>query len=175
MRIHRFEKLWLAAAFVLIAAFIATIVYGSLGAGVAMVGDEGGTVNPDNPTASDNFRDPGVYQTGDGEYAVYVEARQFAFSPGTNQPIRVPADAEVTFHVTSGDVTHGFELVGTNVNTMVIPGQVAELTVEFDEARTHHIVCHEYCGAAHHAMEGTIEVVPRDQFEAQNDVPEVSD
>jgi cytochrome c oxidase subunit 2 len=174
MRIHRFEKLWLAAAFVLIAAFIATIVYGSLGAGVAMVGDEGGTVDPDDPTASDNFREPGVYQTGDGEYAVYVEARQFAFAPGTNEPIRVPADAEVTFHITSSDVTHGFELVGTNVNTMVIPGQVAELTVEFDEARTHHIVCHEYCGAAHHAMEGTVEVVPQDQFQSQ-DVPEVNE
>lgn len=174
MRIHTFEKLWLAAAFVLIAAFIATIVYGSLGAGVAMVGDEGGTVDPDDPTASDNFREPGVYQAGDGEYDVYVRAYQFGFAPGSNEPIRVPANSEVTFHITSSDVTHGFEVVGTNVNTMVIPGQVAELTVEFDEARTHYVACHEYCGAAHHAMEGTIEVVPQDQFESQ-DAPEVSD
>ncbi|MDL0140135.1 cytochrome c oxidase subunit II [Halobacterium salinarum] len=179
MRIHRFEKLWLGAAFVLIVAFIATIVYGSLGPGVAMVGDDGGTVNPDNPTAADNFRDPGVYQADDDSYDVYVEARQFAFSPGTSEPIRVPADTNVTFHITSGDVTHGFELVGTNVNTMVIPGQVAQLTVNFDEARTHHIVCHEYCGPAHHAMEGSIEVVPQSEFtppqQAAADQSEVTD
>lgn len=168
MKIHRFEKLWLVAAFVLIAAFIATIVYGSLVSGVSMVSDDGGTVDPDDITASENFREPGVYQTGDGEYDVYVEARQFAFVPGTNSPIRVPANTEVTFHVTSSDVTHGFELVGTNVNTMVIPGQVAQLTVEFDEpGTTHHIVCHEYCGAAHHDMEGTVEVVAQENFDAQ--------
>ena len=167
MNIHRFEKLWLVAAFVLIAAFIATIVYGSLVSGVSMVSDDGGTVDPDDITASENFRDPGVYQADDGSYEVYVEARQFAFVPGTNSPIRVPANTEVTFYVTSSDVTHGFELVATNVNTMVIPGQVAELTVEFDEPGTHHIVCHEYCGAAHHDMEGTVEVVAQENFDGQ--------
>jgi cytochrome c oxidase subunit 2 len=171
MEIHRFEKIWLVAALVLIAAFIATIVYGTLGAGVSMVNDDGGTVDPSDITASENFRDPGVYQTGDGEYAVYMEARQFAFEPGTGEPVRVPAGSEVTFYITSSDVTHGFNLVGTNVNTMVIPGQVAEITVAFDDPGTHHIACHEYCGAAHHAMEGQVEVVPRSQF----DTSEVTD
>ncbi|MFB6072124.1 MAG: cytochrome c oxidase subunit II [Halobacterium sp.] len=168
MEIHRFEKVWLAASFLLIVGFIATIVYGTLGAGVTMVDDSGGTVDPTNPTASENFREPGVYQDGDGGYDVYVIARQFAFAPGTGSPIRVPADTKVTFYVTSADVTHGFNVVGTNINTMVIPGQVAELTVEFDEPGTYHIACNEYCGAGHHAMEGTIQVVPRDQYSAQS-------
>ncbi|WP_311172904.1 cytochrome c oxidase subunit II [Halobellus ordinarius] len=168
MEIHRFEKLWLGASLLLIVALIATIVYGAVGPGVAMVDDSGGTVDPSDLTASDNFREPGVYEADDGGYDVYVRAYQFAFEPGSNSPIRVPADTEVTFYVTSGDVTHGFNLAGTNVNTMVIPGQVAEITVTFDEPGTHYIVCNEYCGAAHHTMRGTVEVVPRDQFDQQS-------
>jgi cytochrome c oxidase subunit 2 len=164
MEIHRFEKFWTGAALLIIVAFIGTIVYGALGAGVAMVDDSGGTVDPDDPTASDNFREPGVYTTDDGDVEVYVIARQFLFSPGSTEPIRVPADTEVTFFVTSGDVTHGFQLAGTNLNTMVIPGQVAEITVEFDETGTEYIICNEYCGSAHHDMRGTVEVVPQSAF-----------
>jgi cytochrome c oxidase subunit 2 len=164
MEIHRFEKLWTGAALLIIVAFIGTIVYGALGAGVAMVDDSGGTVDPDDPAASDNFNEPGVYTTDDGDVEVYVIARQFLFSPGSTEPIRVPADTEVTFYVTSGDVQHGFQLAGTNVNTMVIPGQVAEITVEFDETGTHHIICNEYCGSGHHDMRGTVEVVSQSAF-----------
>ncbi|MFB6089603.1 MAG: cytochrome c oxidase subunit II [Halobellus sp.] len=168
MEIHRFEKLWLGASLLLIVGLIATIVYGAVGPGVAMVDDSGGTVDPSNLTASENFREPGVYESDDGGYDVYVRAQQFSFQPGSGSPIRVPADTEVTFYITSSDVTHGFNVVGTNVNTMVIPGQVAEITVNFDEPGTYHVVCNEYCGAAHHAMEGTIEVVPRSQYELQS-------
>jgi cytochrome c oxidase subunit 2 len=171
MEIHRFEKLWLVASLVLIAAFIGTIVYGAVGAGVAMVDNSGGQVDATDPTASDNFREPGVYRTSDGEYDVYVLARQFSFQPGSGNPIRVPEGSTVTFHVTSGDVTHGFNVVGTNLNTMVIPGQVAELTVEFGEPRSYHVACNEYCGAAHHDMTGTIVVVPADEFDA-SEVPD---
>jgi len=166
MEIHRFEKIWLVVSLLMIVAFIGTIVYGALGAGVAMI-DDGGTVDPDDPASSDNFREPGVYQTDDGETEVYVVSRQFLFQPGTSEPIRVPANTDVTFHVASADVTHGFQLVGTNVNTMVIPGQIAELTVNFEEPGTYRIVCNEFCGSGHHDMEGTVEVVPQAQYGGQ--------
>lgn len=165
MEIHRFEKVWLVASLLLIVAFIGTIVYGAVGAGVAMVGDPGGTVNATDPTASEYVREPGVYADPDGGVDVYVVARQFSFVPGSGEPIRLPADTAVTFYVTSADVTHGFNVVGTNLNTMVIPGQVAKLTVEFEEPGTYHVVCNEYCGAAHHAMEGTIVVVPASEYQ----------
>ncbi|MFB6196825.1 MAG: cytochrome c oxidase subunit II [Halobacteriaceae archaeon] len=164
MNIHVFEKIWLGVSLLLIVSFIGTIVYGSLVAGVSMVDDEGGTVDPSNIVGSENFREPGVYRSSDGTYDVYIIARQFAFSPGTGQAIRIPADTKVTLHITSGDVVHGFQVTGTNINTMVIPGQVSQMTVKFDEPGTYHIVCNEYCGAGHHVMEGTIEVVPKDQF-----------
>ena len=169
MHVHRFERLWFGASLVLIVAFIGTIVYGAVGPGVAMVDDSGGTVEPSviadgNYDQVDNFREPGVYDTDDG-VEVYVVARQYLFQPGTSEPIEVPAGEPVTFHVTSPDVTHGFNLAGTNVNSMVIPGQIAEFTVTFDEPGEHGIVCHEYCGDGHHTMEGQVVVVEQSQFD----------
>ncbi|MFB6159874.1 MAG: cytochrome c oxidase subunit II [Haloferacaceae archaeon] len=165
MEIHRFEKLWVVASLVLIVGFIATVTYGAVGAGVQMVDDSGGTVDPNNLDQHPRFSEPGVYQSGPNSYDVYVVARQFLFQPGTSQPIRVPAGSQVTFHVTSADVTHGFEVVGTNVNLMVIPGQIAEVTVQFDRPAEYGVVCHEYCGAGHHTMAGQLVVVPQDQYE----------
>ncbi|MCT9094582.1 cytochrome c oxidase subunit II [Haloarchaeobius sp. HME9146] len=167
MHIHRFEKLWLGVALLLIVGFIATITYGAIGAGVEMVDDKGGQVDPQALDEHPEFSDPGVVKTGPNEYHVYIVARQFSYNPGTpdvSRPIRVPTDANVTFHITSGDVIHGFELAGTNINTMVIPGQVATIKTRFDEADTYGIVCHEYCGANHHNMEGKVVAVPSDQY-----------
>jgi cytochrome c oxidase subunit 2 len=165
MEIHRFEKGWIVAALVLIVLFIGTVTYGTVGAGVTMVSDEGGTIDPEALSDHPEFSDPGVRETGENTYDVYVIARQFAFQPGTNEPIRLPAGSEVTFYVTSADVTHGFYLTGTNVNTMVLPGQIAQLTVTFDEPGTHGLICHEYCGAAHHEMGGTVEIVPPAEYD----------
>jgi cytochrome c oxidase subunit 2 len=165
MEIHRFEKIWLVAALLLIVGFIGTIVYGAVGAGVAMVNDEAGTVDPDN-LENTEFADPGVRKVGPNEYDVYIVAKQFYFDPGSQQAIRVPADSTVNFYVTSGDVTHGFGVVGTNVNAMVIPGQVTKMTVEFEEPGKYGIVCNEYCGSGHHAMAGNLRVLPKDEYNA---------
>jgi cytochrome c oxidase subunit 2 len=166
MEIHRYEKLWTVASLLLIVGFIATVTYGAVGAGVTMVDDSGGTIDPGSLDETE-FSDPGVERVGEDEYEVRVVARQFLFEPGTSEPIRVPADSEVTFYVTSADVTHGFEVVGTNVNVMVLPGRVAEVTVRFDEPAEYGIVCHEYCGAAHHTMAGQLVVVPEDEYDTE--------
>jgi cytochrome c oxidase subunit 2 len=168
MEIHRFEKLWVALALLLIVGFIGTVTYGAVGAGVKMVDDSGGTVDANALNEHPRFGEPGTYQTGENEYEVYVISRQFLFEPGTNEPIRVPAGSTVTFHITSSDVIHGFEVAGTNVNLMAIPGQVARITVQFEETREYGIICHEYCGAAHHTMEGQIQVVPGSEFSASD-------
>lgn len=169
MHVHRFERLWFGASLVLIVAFLGTIVYGAVGPGVAMVDDSGGTVEPSviadgDYEAADNFREPGVYDTEEG-VDVYVVARQYLFQPGTTEPIRVPVGEPVTFHVTSSDVVHGFNLAGTNVNSMVIPGQIAEFSVTFDETAEYGLLCHEYCGSGHHTMAGKVVVVEQSEFE----------
>jgi cytochrome c oxidase subunit 2 len=166
MHVHRFERLWLVAALALIVLFIGTVTYGAAYVGFGMVGAEGGEVSPTDPAASDGFREPGVYDGSEPDhYHVYVQAKQFRFTPGTNEPIEIPAGSTVTFHVASADVVHGFEVAGTNINTMAIPGQVALVTAEFDEPGEYGIVCNEYCGAAHHTMSGTLTVVPESGFD----------
>ncbi len=172
MEIHRFEKFWTVVSILLIVGFVGTIVYGAVGPGVAMVDDEGGTVDIDAVASGeydrlDNFEEPTrtAERVSGDRYEAYILAKRFSFEPGTGESLQVPADSTVTLHITSPDVMHGFELVGTNVNTMIIPGQVTKVTVEFDEPGTYNIVCAEYCGSAHHLMEGTVEVLPEAQFE----------
>ncbi len=168
MNIHRYEKLWLVAALVLIVGFIATITYGSVGLGIAMIDDEAETVNPEKLNEHEDFGEPGVKQVGENEYEVYIRAWQFGFDPGSVEagldPIEVPANSTVTLYITSEDVIHSFSVVGTNINTMAIPGEVSSVTVEFDEPGEYGILCAEYCGAGHHTMEGKIIVHPEDEY-----------
>ena len=166
MHVHNYEKLWLGASLLMIVGFVSTVVYGAVGAGVVMVNDEGGQVNPGNLGNTSGFDDPGVTKVGPNEYEAHIIAMQFAYQPGT---IEVPANSTVTFHVTSRDVLHGFEIVGTNANTMVIPGEVAKVTVEFDEPGRYGIVCHEYCGSGHHDMAGELIVQEPSNFTMGDD------
>jgi cytochrome c oxidase subunit 2 len=166
MNIHTYEKFWLVASMVLIAGFILTITYGSVGLGIAMVDDSEPTINPENINDHPEFGDPGVERVGENEYVVHVVAVQFAYLP---TDIEVPADSTVTFKLTSGDVIHSFSVVGTNANTMIIPGEIASITVEADDPGEYGIVCSEYCGSGHHDMEASLTVVPQDEFELEGD------
>jgi len=169
MHIHRFEKIWIGLSLFLIAAFIGIVMYGFTVLDLTVPGSDrgGGTVDPMN-LADTPFGTPGVRKVDNGEYEVYMLARQFFFQPGTGQPLQLPADTRITFKVTSPDVLHGFQVAGTNINSMVIPGQIAQFTTRFSEPGEYGILCNEYCGAAHHTMEGLIEVVPPSEFDESN-------
>lgn len=173
MEIHRYEKLWFAAALVLIVAFIATVTYGAVGAGISMIDDEGGEINPDHlfgeETAElseehERFAERGVFESDDPDidYEAYIVARHPQFLP---RVVEVPEGSTVQFYITAEDVIHSYDVVGTNVNTMVIPGQVAQFTVEFDDPETHGVICTEYCGSLHHEMEGELRVVDEDDWD----------
>ena len=60
----------------------------------------------------------------DGSVIVRVIAQQYSFVPSC---IVVPANTPVVFRVTSPDVVHGFLIMDTNVNSMVVPGFIAEI------------------------------------------------
>jgi cytochrome c oxidase subunit 2 len=100
----------------------------------------------------------------DGSATVRLVAGQYAFVPPC---VRVPADTPVKFRLTSPDVVHGFLLPGTNVNTMIVPGFVAEVRTRFAHAGEYEMPCHEYCGLGHHGMWAHVSVVPKDRFPAQ--------
>ena len=166
MHIHAYEKIWLAASVLLILFLLGSVTYGAVGPGVAMVSDTEPAIDAGALDEDERFSEPRVEQVGENEYEVYVVARQFGFQP---DPIVVPANSTVTFYVTSADVIHGFEVAGTNANTMVVPGEVSEITVETDDPAEYGIVCNEYCGAGHHVMEGKLNVVSQSEFESGGD------
>lgn len=97
----------------------------------------------------------------DGAVTVRLIAQQYSFVPTC---VRVPAATPITFRLTSADVIHGFLLVDTNVNSMVVPGFVSEVRTTFEKPGEYRMPCHEFCGVGHHGMWARVEVVPKDQF-----------
>ena len=96
-----------------------------------------------------------------GSVTVRLVAEQYSFVPDCAQ---VPADTPVKFRITSTDVIHGFLLPATNVNTMVVPGYIAEVRTVFSRPGVYVMPCNEFCGYGHHGMWGRVKAVPRDQF-----------
>jgi len=148
MNVELYERIWMWAASALIVLFLGTIVVMSAVQAVAPQSHME-TIDPSNLAADPEFGSPGVKPGPNGGVVVSVVAETFDFSPN---PIEVPAGRPVTFRLTSADVIHGFEVVGTNANAMVIPGYVSEFTVTFPKAGEYLIACNEYCGILHHNM-----------------------
>jgi cytochrome c oxidase subunit 2 len=101
----------------------------------------------------------------DGSVTVRLIALQFDFVPHC---VRVPADTPVRFRITSADVVHGFLLPMTNVNTMVVPGFVAEVRTRFKELGEYEMPCNEFCGLGHHGMVTHVSVIAKNSFPTQN-------
>lgn len=93
---------------------------------------------------------------------VDVVGRQFSFSV---DPDSVPVGTRVRFSVTSADVNHGMGIVdpdGKLVGSVqMMPGYTNRLDMTVTKAGRYRFLCFEYCGLAHHAMEGGLNVRPR--------------
>jgi cytochrome c oxidase subunit 2 len=81
----------------------------------------------------------------------------------------------VDFYLTSKDVTHGFHIDGTNVNLMAEPFVVNQAQAKFTRPGTYAVVCHEYCGAGHQAMNALVEVSASIQEGSAEGVPATTD
>ncbi|MCA9981383.1 MAG: cytochrome c oxidase subunit II [Anaerolineales bacterium] len=160
MHVHPSEKRYFIFTVILMGIFAAALAVGSIAYGVQLpvpyqlvdpttIKAEGGTSGLpfDLPEAER------VREIAPGQYEAYVHAYAWGFSP---KEIRVPAGSRVTFFVTSRDVIHGFKIQETNLNMMVIPGQVSRLSHTFNQTGTYNFICHEYCGIAHHGMFGQV-------------------
>jgi cytochrome c oxidase subunit II len=75
----------------------------------------------------------------------------------------------VTLRFASPDVLHGLLITGTNVNTMVVPGFVAQVHTEFTRTGDLLMPCHEYCGQGHSEMWATVQVLPENRFKPGSD------
>lgn len=164
MKIHTWEKAFLTVGVIVLIACAGALVYASVVHGIHLPGDSG-RINPAQVTTTPPFDQPGVHRREDGSYEVVVIGRAWSFTP---QEIHVPAGAEITFTATATDVLHGFNIEGTRLNMMLIPGQISRNRYTFAEPGEHLLICHEYCGLGHHFMYGRVIVHP-----AGTDVPVV--
>ncbi len=158
---ERYEKAFLATCAAVLVIFLCALGYGSVAMGVYLP-SHGGTVycNAGQKLRKVLLKTPpfdhkGVQEIAPGKYRAVVIAKTWAFTP---DEIDLPAGSEVEFVATSLDVIHGFFIVGTRVNMMLIPGQISEFTYRFTKPGEYLLICHEYCGRLHHTMSGKVVV-----------------
>lgn len=159
MNMHKYEKIWLlfGTATLLIFLFVIGISAFYLG---NQLPSSTVTIDPEKVDVTPPFDDPGLKKIGENEYELTIVASAFYYDVGNKDNIvQIPKGATVQFNVTTKDVVHGFELVGTNVNMMLEPGYISTYTNTFEKPGKFTLLCNEYCGAGHHLMTATIEVI----------------
>ena len=152
MNVHRYEKAFLYVGAVMLIACLGALLYASAALGRHLPGHVA-RIDPRRVSQTPPFDHPGVRQVGPNQYDAVVIALTWSFLPAE---IHVPAGADVTIVATTTDVIHGFDIAGTRVNMMLIPGQVSRVTHRFDKRGQYLLICHEYCGLGHHTMSGKV-------------------
>lgn len=133
-RAYRLRKPWLA--------FLAALLVAAVGMSALLVPYSGGAETE--------------------RTVVKVTAGQFFWQL---EPSRVPAGTRARFEVGSADVNHGFGLYDPRGRLLgsvqAMPGYTNKLDVTLERPGRYRILCLEYCGLAHHLMQGTLTVEPR--------------
>jgi cytochrome c oxidase subunit II len=151
MHIHRYERAWLYFSIGLVVVFFLAVFTAAFAGGITLPGPQG-EVNPADLSNTD-FANPGVREISPGSYEAYIVAQMWQWQPNE---IRIPAGSELSLYITSRDVQHGFKVENTDINLMVVPGQISHASRVFDRPGEYLIVCHEFCGAQHSTMAGKI-------------------
>lgn len=154
MHIHKLEKIWLIIGIGMLAVFLLVVGVGAFAMG--MHPPHSGHHEPLDPTKVDEtppFDNPGLFEIGNKHYQAVMTSFMFGYSP---EVIEIPVGSKVDFIVTSKDVVHGLQIVGTNVNMMVVPGEVNEFSHTFNKPGEYLVLCNEYCGLYHEIMQARI-------------------
>ena len=143
--IYLYELAWILPSIAIPVGMLVALVVTAFGAGVHVPSDAG---RIDSTRVAETFP-TGVYELAPGQYEVRLLGQIWTFAPNE---IRVPRGSTVHFWATSKDVVHGLFIPHANVNVMLLPGQLAHVTARFDTPGEYPIICHEYCGIAHHDL-----------------------
>lgn len=165
MKTDLYERIWGWGVGVMLVFFFGTLANASIRHGFHPPSHVE-TIDPRKVFQSDQFKKQGVAVDAGGAVHVTVIGMMFTWMPGE---LVIPAETPITFHLTSVDVIHGFQIVRSNGQSMVIPGYVSQFSTTFAPG-DYLIACNEYCGIGHHTMAGKLKVVPRAQWKA----PEVA-
>lgn len=155
--VYLYELAWILPSIAIPIGMLAALTVTAFGAGIHLPG-VAGRISPTRVAETAPFDQPGVVQVGPGRYEVRMTAQIWTYAPSE---IRVPAGSTVTFIATSKDVVHGIFIPGANVNAMLLPGQITRVSAHFEKPGEYALLCHEYCGIAHHTMWSRVIVEPR--------------
>lgn len=101
------------------------------------------------------------YANGGGSDRTLVKVTSGQFFFGFDPP-SVPAGSRVRFAVTAKDVTHGFGLYGPGGeligSVQAMPGYTNNLDLTLTQPGRYRVLCFEFCGLGHHAMQSTFTV-----------------
>jgi cytochrome c oxidase subunit II len=161
-QITRIENRWVAIVLSMLAVMMAVIVVTGVTRALHPPSNVE-TIDPITLHLGGEFVESnlGTAAEPDGSVTARIVAEQYAFVP---ECVQVPVDTPVKFRLTSTDVVHGFLLPATNVNTMVMPGYIAEVRTSFSRPGVYNMPCHEFCGSGHHGMWAKVNVVPKRAF-----------
>jgi len=159
MKTDLYERIWMGAVGVVLVFFFGTLANAALRHGFSPPSHIE-TIDPRRVFQSPGFRQQGVSVDAQGGVHVTVLGMMFAWMPAE---LVLPEATPVTFHMTSVDVIHGFQIVRSNGQAMVIPGYVSQFTTRL-QAGEYLIACNEYCGVGHHQMTGKVRVVPKAEW-----------
>jgi cytochrome c oxidase subunit 2 len=155
--VYLYELAWILPSIAIPVGMLAALTVTAFGAGIHLPSAEGRVV-PSRVAQTAPFDAPGVKEIAPGRYEVVLTSQIWTFAPNE---IRVPVGSTVTFVATSRDVVHGLFIPRAHVNVMLLPGQIARVTKRFEQVGEYPMLCHEYCGIAHHTMWGKVIVEPR--------------
>ncbi len=125
-------------------------------------------IDPKTLHLTGEFTEPnlGTRVAANGQITVRFVTAQFEFVPHC---VVVPVNEPVTLRFASPDVIHGILVLGTNVNTMVVPGYVSQVHTVFTKTGNLLMPCHEYCGLGHSQMWATVNVVRQQDFKPDSE------
>jgi cytochrome c oxidase subunit 2 len=165
--VARSERRWAFAMASVTAILLVAIIYATVGLHLTPPTNietiDPATIHVSGEFVEDNL---GTRLDPEGGLTTRLVTTQFSFSPSC---VVVPQDTPVTFRLVSPDVIHGVIVVGTNVNTMVIPGYVSRVRTQFAEVGEKLMPCHEFCGLGHSQMIAKVRVVPLADFKLDNE------
>jgi cytochrome c oxidase subunit 2 len=161
MKVDLYERIWMWGVGAMLALFFASTAAAALMSQIHPPSHIE-TIDPRTVLSDSRFKRQGVSVDAEGRVHATVVGLMFTWLPAE---LVLPADTPVTFHLTSPDVIHGYQIVRTNGQAMVVPGYVSQFTTRF-AAGEYLVACNEYCGVGHHTMATRLKVVPKGQWQA---------
>ena len=162
MHVDSTEKKWVILSFLMAFMMISILTAYAINANIHPPSNVE-TIDSNALHLSEEFAEDklGLHKTEDGSIVVTMVAARYGFYP---QDMQVPANTPIKFRIASADVLHGVHTAGTNMNTMVVPGYVSEITTTFPKTGKFPMFCNEYCGLGHDYMWSRLIVVAKEAF-----------